>query len=320
MRLLDLPNDVLELVVGATADPALGMTCTRLYGIAESLKKRDVYREYGAQVLDAFTQAFHEPIPYLDSSGPLGKTWQMMVKMFAYDVGFFTADNIGRLDRGRQLTNACLAQGCSQLKSGIWKRVLGNPWGESIYASNVQHLHVRYTTKLLPMTYRVILNLRIENLMSLSPIRFRILPSEGIKQCFVGFPPFSFDNRAPLQFQEQADQLKQDYLNYKPINVCLGYINVSGEPEDSLKPVVFEIEETGSMIKRDILLNYIMFQPLSEVEYLNEIYLPSQLNNGISTWYLVPDTIEPTYALREAFDTIRRAKGVSSTSFVPDPE
>jgi hypothetical protein len=171
-----------------------------------------------------------------------------------------------------------------ELPQGTWNILHGNPWGASVHASNVLWLLLQYKTRLIPGKYAVHINVRVPNYNTLIPIRFHTMQAPWVKQISGEFPPHGL--HLPSEYVEEYTE----YLEYRPVEICIGLIEVIGSP-GSLYDVVFEIEDTGINMNRNISFNYLYFE---------HIHKPSSFH--LQGWYLCRRRFHPDVDMRAFYE------------------
>lgn len=221
-------------------------------------------------------------------------SWIFITKFYCLDWCFFDVGNIVNYMPSDISEVTSPDEPRSVTSTGVWKRVLYNDWGPSLLAANVHWLQLRYSTALSPGKYKVTVNVRVRNFVNLFPIRFRVSGGSAATKLKREFPP------ADIHFASQgADPaITQDYLNQRPVSICLGSIEVFGNDPQKLYPVMLEIEESGMVIKRDMSFLFAYF------ERVDTVLLQEQIG-----WFLRRDpNIGLTRTTRSAFRELTTLK------------
>lgn len=285
-RILTLPDEVLTEIL-EMATPALGYTCRRLYRLFDDIARRELVRRHGATGLEtAHALVKRHRNGYL---GKAGSSWRDMLRHLDMDWCFYGPQHIVNLQDG-QLSEA---RSLDELPRGTWNVLHGNEWGPSLHASNVLWLMLQYKTALAPGKYAVHINVRVPNYNTLIPIRFHTVQAANVRQLSGEFPPHG------LRVQPEYVEEYTEYLEYRPVEICVGLIDVLG-PAGSLQDVVFEIEDMGINMNRNITFNYLYFERIER---------PTSLH--LQGWYLWRRRFHPDADMRAFYEDYLHLKGVS---------
>lgn len=291
--LSQLPPDILLDIMDYCRQGQLWQASFSMYQLSNDVERRVFYTYFGNAGFDIVQQLAKLPqcrklIVRSQDEPTLPISWRSWTKLLLYDWCFFGPDNITDLDK--EAISPATGPRDPTLNHGIWRLVQGNPWGDCLHASNVHWLGLSYTTVLCPGIYTVNLNVRVANIVSLMPIRFRV---DGTK--YVAPLPSEF---VPYTVLPESGPELEDYLDMMPMELCLGTINVSPTEQGKWPEVKFNIEDSGHMVNRKILFNYIYF----------ELVTPQHRASCPSGWSLKKRRFKPDRKLRLAYEEFRNVK------------
>jgi hypothetical protein len=287
-----LPNDVILDIIDFCRQGALWRTNSVMYQLSNDIERRVFYTYFGKIGFDLVTALNDSDSCRLLMLGAeslvLPISWRSWTKLLLYDWCFFGPTNITNLNE----STIAPANGPNDptLNHGTWRLVSGNPWGDCLHASNVHWLGLRYNTVLCPGIYTVNLNVRVANIVSLMPIRFRVDGTKYVTPLASEFVPYTV-------LPESGSEL-ENYLDMMPIELCLGTVKVSYTEQGTWPLVTFNIEDSGHMVNRKILFNYIYF----------ELVTPQHLATCNSGWSLRQRRFKPTKNLRVTYEDFREIK------------
>lgn len=314
-QLLQLPDEILIIILQYLQSGTAGsLLCSRIYYLIDDIWKTRFVSRFGQRGLKLVQQLQSDPqrrlFKYLTNNDNINRTylcWKNITHFFEVDWMFFDSNCIQNV-LGAEVS---MIQDLNdpQLSRGTWKIIQENKWGNSIHASNVHTLHLKCNTILQSGKYWIYLNFRVQNINAILPIRFKVLTTDKTMAIFSEFIPDS------ALYSMHGQQL-QDYKDFKPIDLCLGQIEVnkfgyinyvrgydyesSGheDPNDksSWGEVVLEVEENGGFMLRHVLFNYVYIEPVKDEE------------NNDQYWYPGSRKISPDLTLRNAYEEFRRLK------------
>lgn len=259
MGLGSLPDLVLLQLVKVC--PVIGLLSRRFHEISEFNARHE---------LIGLVQLPEADLLMSDVRSLLGMdSWGIALFLAKFDFCFFDSESIVNLQPGDLVTRHAndVDVGTGQ---HVWQLVEGLPWGSSLVASNVVYLRLRYTTELNPGIYRICVNLTMDTLFKLLPVRFSVLPAEGVRQIGSPFPKFG------------------SVSNSRTVELQLSALEVSGGPRE----IHFEIEDVGPFLHKGFMFNYLYFERIG--------YIPDT-----TIWHNLTPRFSPQREWRQVYQRAR---------------
>jgi hypothetical protein len=251
MSLDVLPEDVILIILSHLMDLGLptrsflrfSQTEKRIWRVSNDLCRRTIAILYGQsslelgyRLMDRMKTEFPEE----------SIEWTSILVLMRRAYCFFGKENIVDLNPG----DLWPSEGFNNvsIRHGIWRLVPG-PWRETLYASNVICLHLQIPTYLIPGTYKVFLNIKLETMYQLLPLRFRVLPGPHVQQYWRDFPSGNFIGGV-------VGSEFDGYVSGLHCEIYVGRLDVY----DGDRPVVFEVEDLSVRANRNISFHYLCYE------------------------------------------------------------
>lgn len=244
--------------------PVLGLLCRRFHDIAEFSARHELIELLDISEADRLMS---------DVRSLLGmESWEIALFLAKFDFWFFDPDSIVNLQPG-DLSIRHVTDKDDDSGEYVWQLVYGLPWGASLVASNVVYLRLRYATKLTPGIYRICVNLTVDTLFKLLPVRFSVLPAQGVRQIGSPFPKFGSISQT------------------KNVELQLSALEISG----GLREINFEIEDVGPFLHKGFMFNYMYFERVDHVP-------------DTSIWHVLAPRFRPQFEWRQVFQRVHDRK------------